>query len=109
MAAQAGLSLPWSQTPKTGFSRDEAQLNPTVLGFVWYLPLPSVVKLYIFEFHSHSLILLAVKDIMTVCSFRIILRISRGIEVAFSPIDITLYVVRALRVLYEYSICFKNT
>ena len=23
-AAQAGLSLPWSQTPKTGFSRDEA-------------------------------------------------------------------------------------
>ena len=24
VAAQAGLSLPWSQTPKTGFSRDEA-------------------------------------------------------------------------------------
>ena len=27
VAAQAGLSQPWSQTPKTGFSRDEAQLR----------------------------------------------------------------------------------
>ena len=29
MAAQAGLNLTWSQTPKIGFSRDEAQLGVT--------------------------------------------------------------------------------
>ena len=29
VAAQAGLSLPWSQTPEDSFSRDEAQLMMT--------------------------------------------------------------------------------